>query len=66
MNSTLTIKISETGKNPYNTLLLEGGDGCWMVIKHKPGQIKIVKLGWAWRAYLFVTRMFNKAKKSDQ
>ena len=66
MSSKLTIKISEKGPNPYNTLLLEGGSGLWIIAKTKPGEIEIIKLGWVWTAYLFVKRMFNKTRKSDQ
>ncbi len=66
MSSTLTIKISETGENPYNTLLLEGESGLWIIAKTKPGEMQIVKLGAVWTAYLFIKRMFNKSRKSNQ
>ena len=63
MSSTLTIKISEKGSNPYNILELKGKSGCWIIAKTKPGEIEIIKLGWVWTTYLFVKRMFNRVKK---
>ena len=63
MSSTLTIKISETGSNPYDTLLLEGSSGCWIVAKTKPGEIEIIKIGRMWRLYCAVKRIINQIKK---
>ena len=62
MNSTLTIKISETGQNPYNILELKGDSGCWIVAKTKPGEIEIIKIGRAWRAYCWIKRIINRVK----
>ena len=62
MNSTLTIKISEKGENPYNTILLEGGSGLWIIAKTAPGEIEIIKIDKAWRTYCWIKRIINRVK----
>lgn len=63
MNSTLTIKISETGQNPYNILELNGDNGCWIIAKTKPGEIEIIKIDRAWKLYCWIKRIINRVKK---
>ena len=51
--SSLKVSISEKGTDPpYNHLTLTGRTGAWVVVKIKPGDIKIYNLTWLLKMYL--------------